>query len=190
MVRFDKRTGALMPTDLGRAASFFYLQHQTIETFNEGLGRRGGGDDVRLLDDGSAAPPFLTDAELLALIASAGEFEHVRLRDDEAKELEKLRGSACAFDVKGDRQTGAGKVNTLLQAWISRAKLESFSLTSDAHYVEQNSSRLARGLFEIVHKKRWARLTARLLDWCLMLDNRIVSRRVVCRPLVGSTLLH
>ena len=42
MVRFDRRTGALMPTDLGRAASFFYLQHDTIEKFNEGLGSTGG----------------------------------------------------------------------------------------------------------------------------------------------------
>jgi hypothetical protein len=31
-----------MPTDLGRAASFFYLQHDTIEAFNEGLGSTGG----------------------------------------------------------------------------------------------------------------------------------------------------
>ena len=41
MVRYDKRTGALMPTDLGRAASHFYLRAATIFAFNEGLGERG-----------------------------------------------------------------------------------------------------------------------------------------------------
>ena len=41
MVRYDQRTGALMPTDLGRAASHFYLRAESIAAFNEGLGERG-----------------------------------------------------------------------------------------------------------------------------------------------------
>ena len=139
-----------------------------------------------MLEDGSPAPPLLSDAELLLLVAQASEFENVKLRDDEAQELEQLRQSVCTVDVKGDRQTSAGKVNTLLQAHLSRAKIESFSLISDAHYVEQNASRLLRGLFEIVSKKRWARLSARLLDWCLMIDHRLWDFQTPLRQMNGA----
>jgi hypothetical protein len=47
-------------------------------------------------------------------------------------------------------------------------------------------NRLLRGLFEIVAKKRWARLTARLLDWCLMLDNRLWDFQSPLRQLSGA----
>jgi activating signal cointegrator complex subunit 3 len=204
MVRFDRRTGALAPTDLGRSASFFYLRHETIDAFNEGLGQRGapgrlaldvgeGANNTknmseeqlaafreqrrrelaaRVLEDGSPAPPSLNDSAILALICGAGEFEHVKLRDDEVVELDKLYQTVCVVRVRGDRHSPVGKVATLLQAHVSRSKIESFSLTSDAMYVEQNAARIVRGLFEIVLKRRWARLASRLLDWCLMLERR------------------
>ena len=35
MIRFDERTGYLHATDLGRTASQFYINHETIEVFNE-----------------------------------------------------------------------------------------------------------------------------------------------------------
>jgi activating signal cointegrator complex subunit 3 len=204
MVRFDRRTGALAPTDLGRSASFFYLRHETIDAFNEGLGQRGAPGNLaldvgegannttnmtpeqlaanreqrrrelaaRVLADGSPAPPSLNDSAILALVCGAGEFEHVKLRDDEVLELDQLYAAVCRVRVRGDRHSPGGKVATLLQAHVSRAKIESFSLTSDAMYVEQNAARIVRGLFEIVLKRRWARLASRLLDWCLMLEHR------------------
>lgn len=45
-----------------------------------------------------------------------------QLRDDEAAELEQLRASCCTIDVRGDRQSSAGKVNTLLQVGSHAAR--------------------------------------------------------------------
>ena len=45
----------------------------------------------RLLQDGSPAPPALNDSAILALICGAGEFEHVKVREEEIDELDKLR---------------------------------------------------------------------------------------------------
>jgi activating signal cointegrator complex subunit 3 len=218
MVRFDRRTGALAPTDLGRAASHFYLRYETIDAFNAGLGQRGapgtlaldvdqGANNTRnmseeqlaalieqrrkalaerVLDDGSPAPPSLNDSGILALVCGAGEFEHVKLRDDEVDELDRLYEKTCTVRLRGDRHSPGGKVGTLLQAHIARAKLESFSLTSDANYVEQNAARIVRGLFEIVLKRRWARLASRLLDWCLMIDKQLWDTQHPLRQLDGA----
>ena len=43
----------------------------------------------------------------------------------------------CAHPVKGGLAQVQGKVNVLLQSQISRARFTSFSLNSDAAYVDQ-----------------------------------------------------
>lgn len=42
------------------------------------------------------------------------------------------------------------------QAYISRARVESFSLTADLMYVSQNAPRIARALFEICLRRGWS----------------------------------
>lgn len=42
-----------------------------------------------------------------------------------------------------------GKVNCLIQSYVSRVKVEGFSLVSDMAYKSQNVTRIARALFEI-----------------------------------------
>jgi hypothetical protein len=37
MIRFDERSGNLAVTELGRIASHYYIQNETIEHFNEKL---------------------------------------------------------------------------------------------------------------------------------------------------------
>lgn len=43
-----------------------------------------------------------------------------------------------------------------LQAWISRARVESFSLTADLMYVSQNAPRIMRAIFEICLRRKWS----------------------------------
>lgn len=43
-----------------------------------------------------------------------------------------------------------------MQAYISRARLESFSLTADLNYVSANAPRIARALFEICLRRGWS----------------------------------
>lgn len=43
-----------------------------------------------------------------------------------------------------------------MQAYISRARVDSFSLTADLMYVSQNAPRIARALFEICLRRGWS----------------------------------
>lgn len=60
-----------------------------------------------------------------------------QVREDELPELEQHLGDSCVTDVKGGVENEYGKVNILLQTYISKASLESFSLISDMSYVAQ-----------------------------------------------------
>ena len=56
-----------------------------------------------------------------------------------------------------------GKVNLLLQVYISRARMEAFSLIADSSYISQNCSRICRALFELCLRRGW-RVSLRLFS--------------------------
>ena len=58
------------------------------------------------------------------------------MREDEISELE-IHQSVCRLPVQGGVENSYGKVNILLQTYISRGAVDSFSLTSDLSYVAQ-----------------------------------------------------
>ncbi|XP_060705593.1 activating signal cointegrator 1 complex subunit 3 isoform X3 [Hemiscyllium ocellatum] len=60
MVRFEERTGYFSITDLGRTASHYYIQYNTIETFNE------------------LFEAHKTEADIFALVSKAEEFEQIK----------------------------------------------------------------------------------------------------------------
>ena len=66
-----------------------------------------------------------------------------------------------------------GKVNCLIQSYISRIRIEGFSLVSDMAYVSQNIGRIARALFEISLKRGWALLSGRLLNICKSIEKQL-----------------
>jgi activating signal cointegrator complex subunit 3 len=61
----------------------------------------------------------------------------------------------------------------LCQAYISQARVQSFSLVSDCMYVAQNSSRLLRGLFEVAIKRGWPHMSSKLLTLANAIDKRL-----------------
>ena len=63
---------------------------------------------------------------------------HTKVREDEISELEILLGD-CWLPVEGGVENSHGKVNILLQTYISQGTVESFSLVSDLAYVAQVS---------------------------------------------------
>ena len=67
----------------------------------------------------------------------------------------------------------SSKVNVLLQTYISRSKVDGFSLISDMTYITDNSVRITRALFEIVLHKNWPLLAGRLLNMAKMLEKRL-----------------
>lgn len=136
MVRFDERSGNIYTAEMGRVASHFYLSKSSIEVYN------------------SLLKPHMNQEDILTMISMSSEFENINVRDDELPELDQLSRS-CNYQVKGGTETKHGKTSVLLQTFVSREKLESFSLIADLNYVSQNAPRLARALFEICMNKGW-----------------------------------
>jgi antiviral helicase SLH1 len=66
--------------------------------------------------------------------------------------------------AQGGTDTSQGKVNILLQAHISKARLEDFALVSDCGYVAQNAGRIIRALLEIAFSRKWANASAVLMN--------------------------
>ena len=69
--------------------------------------------------------------------------------------------------------TSQGKVNILLQSYISRFGLEDFALVSDQAYVAQNAGRIIRTLLEIALSNKWARASYVLAGLSKVIERRM-----------------
>jgi hypothetical protein len=65
------------------------------------------------------------------------------------------------------------KVLVLLECYLRRITVKSFSLISDMAYVAQNVARLIRAMFEIALNKNFANLAKIALNWCKIIDKRL-----------------
>lgn len=59
------------------------------------------------------------------------------MRDDELKELDDLTHMYCEVNPAGGSENIHGKVNILLQTYLSRGRVQAFSLVSDQSYISQ-----------------------------------------------------
>jgi antiviral helicase SLH1 len=158
MIVFNETTEDLRSKDVGRIASQFYVRQSSIEIFN------------------TMMRPRSSDADALAMVSMSGEFDQVQSRDTEEKELSALKEEGYVVtEVKGGFATPHGKTNYLLQAHISRARLEDFTLVSDTNYITQNASRIARALFMIALNRRWGYQCLVLLSLCQSIEHRCWS---------------
>eukprot|EP00055_Hartaetosiga_balthica_P010039 m.41520 g.41520 ORF g.41520 m.41520 type:complete len:2056 (-) comp7002_c0_seq1:116-6283(-) len=156
MIRFQDGLGYMNTTDLGRVASNFYINHESIELYNEHF------------------KASMTDAEILCMVSMSSEFEQIKVREEEVTELQSLYRNCCyILPVKGGYENPHGKVNILLQTYISNYFVSSFSLVSDMNYVAQNAARILRALFEIAMKRNFASVSYKLLTICKAVDRRL-----------------
>jgi pre-mRNA-splicing helicase BRR2 len=96
--------------------------------------------------------PHMNLIDIFRLFALSNEFKFVPIRENEKLELLKFV-ERVPIPVKGTLEEPATKINILLQAYISRFRLEGYDLNSDMVYVTQSASRIMRALFEICLKR-------------------------------------
>ena len=154
LVKYDKRTGKLQATELGRIASHYYITHNSMLTYNHHI------------------QPMVTPIELFRVFALSDEFKYIPVRQDEKLELAKLLGRV-PIPVKESIEEPHAKINVLLQAFISRLKLEGLALMADLVYVTQSAGRILRAIFEICLKKGWSSVARTALDLCKMAEKRM-----------------
>jgi pre-mRNA-splicing helicase BRR2 len=154
LVKYDKKTGRLQPTELGRIASHYYITHSSMLTYNHHI------------------QPSITPIELFRIFALSDEFKFIPVRQDERLELAKLLGRV-PIPVKESIEEPHAKINVLLQAYISRLKLEGLALMADLVYVTQSAGRILRAIFEITLKKGWASVAKTALELCKMAEKRM-----------------
>jgi len=154
LIKYDRKSGNFQVTDLGIVASHYYVTHASMSTYNEHL------------------KPTLGDIELFRLFSLSGEFKYLGVREEERLELEKLL-EKVPIPVKEGIDEPSAKVNVLLQAYISRLRLDGFALLADMVYVTQSAARLMRALYEMSLKRGWAQLAERILNICKMVDKRM-----------------
>ncbi|KAF9483938.1 Sec63-domain-containing protein [Pholiota conissans] len=154
MITYDSQQGQFQITDLGRIAAKYYIRHTSIEVFNK---------EFR---------PKMSEADVLAMLSLSTEFDQIQVRESEIKELEQIM-ERVPCQVKGGTDTSAGKVNILLQGYISRELVDDFSLVSDMAYVAQNGGRIIRALLEIAISKKWSNVTAVLLNMSKAVESRM-----------------
>jgi pre-mRNA-splicing helicase BRR2 len=154
LIRYDRKSGAIQATPLGRVASQFYISHSSMAVYSRHM------------------RPSMSDIELLRLFALSGEFAHITVREEEKLELAKLAGKV-PIPVKESPNEPSAKINILLQAYISRLKLDGFALVADMAFIQQSAARIMRCLFEIALRRNWASLAKLTLAMSNMVANRI-----------------
>ncbi|EGO52973.1 hypothetical protein NEUTE1DRAFT_126385 [Neurospora tetrasperma FGSC 2508] len=154
LIKYDEKTGKLQSTELGRIASHYYISYGSMDTYNKLI------------------QPSITDVELFRVFAQSAEFKYIPVRQEEKLELAKLLAKV-PIPVKESIEEPTAKINVLLQAFISRLKLEGLALMADMVYVTQSAGRILRAIFEITIKKGWASVAKLALNLCKMAEKRM-----------------
>ena len=154
LIKYEESTGRIQSTELGRIASHYYITHNSMTTYNLHI------------------QPSISQIEMFRIFALSEEFKYIPVRQDEKLELAKLL-ARVPVPVKEGIEEPQAKINVLLQAFISRLKLEGLALMADMVYVTQSAGRVLRAVFEICLKKGFAAVAKMALDLCKMAEKRM-----------------
>lgn len=156
LIKYDRKTGNFQMTQIGKVASHYYIKYQSMAIYNENL------------------KPTVNIIDLFRLFSLSNEFKQIPIREEEKKEIEKLLVKV-PVPVKGSMEEPSTKINILLQAYISKFKLDGYAIASDMIYIAQSAGRIMRALFEICIKRSWSNLALICLNVCKMIDKRMWS---------------
>ncbi|ETO25856.1 hypothetical protein RFI_11282, partial [Reticulomyxa filosa] len=168
------------PTDIGRIASHYYIDFETVGTWNETL------------------KPRMSIEEILKAVCSATEFKQLKVREDEESELAKLYNTShcCPYKVLEDHREPVGKSIILLQVHIGRQAhlVRHQTLRNDLLYIDQNAPRVARALFEIALRMGWGALAFDALQMCQVIEHKVwhhltpLRQFVQMKPVLASKI--
>lgn len=155
LVIFDRASGNLKSTELGRIASHYNCTSKTMKLFYDSIHEH------------------TSDIELIRTFSQADEFKDIFVRRGEETDLQTLINQV-PFPIDDKRATpGANKVNALLQVYIFRMNIEGSELICDMHFIKDNAARLARAIHEIVLLKGYAMVSELSFDLCRKIDKRM-----------------
>ncbi|KAG9393364.1 Activating signal cointegrator 1 complex subunit 3 ASCC3 [Carpediemonas membranifera] len=215
VVRYNRRTGSLGITSLGRIASHYYVNCDTVFEFAEMFQLTNEPEEIAThyaaINNGLLASQHekvtsvsfteltaeesrlhsqlaLTHERMIHEFSRSREFESLRVRQDEVKDLTKL-AKECPFPV-GDVQDpeSRAKVSALLQAAVSGKQLthSAHSLMCDQNLIMLSASRIFRAIFEIAITRRNPIVAERTLELCLSTDRLSWFFNSPLRPWVGT----
>jgi pre-mRNA-splicing helicase BRR2 len=95
LIKYDKVSGSLQSTALGKTASHYYIKHQSMQVYSENL------------------KPHMSQIDIFRLFSLSKEFQHVPIRENEKLELQKFI-ERVPVPVKGTLEEPATKINILL----------------------------------------------------------------------------
>jgi len=95
MIKYDKKSGALLATALGKVASHYYIKCDSMQVYNDEL------------------KPQMSNIDLFRLFALSKEFENIPIRENEKIELERFV-DRVPIPIKGGIDETATKINILL----------------------------------------------------------------------------
>lgn len=116
LIKYDTQSTYFQATDLGYISSYNYVTYGTITKYNEYL------------------KPHMGDIDLFWLFSVSEEFRFVEHLKE--KELQRLLSSVPIPVMEGRKEPSA-TITVMLQAYISRWRLEWNSLTSDMDLITQ-----------------------------------------------------
>lgn len=151
---YNKISGAVQPTELGRISSYFYINYESMDVYNSEF-----SETTSLID-------------IFRIFTLSGEFKYFSVRPEEMRELNELY-QRVPIPIKGDVDDPLTKVNILLQAFISNFKLEGFALNADMTFIQQSAGRLIRAMYELCLKKKWSSPTKSLLTLGKCIDKKM-----------------
>ena len=77
MLKYDRKSGVLQSTELGRIASYYFITHQSMLEYNKHL------------------RPSIGHLELFRIFSLSEEFKYIPVREEEKQELAKLLGQSA-----------------------------------------------------------------------------------------------
>ncbi|KPI41227.1 putative helicase mug81 [Cyphellophora attinorum] len=189
MIIFNETTDELKPKDVGRIASHKYIMQDSVEIFNtmmrpqaseadilKMLSMSGEFDQIQSRDTEAQELQRLRSEATVCEVEdkkSAQSSNPAATADTNANVKVKVKGKDNAADQETKTIQNHAKTNILLQAYISRARIEDFTLVSDSNYIAQNAGRICRALFEIALKRGWGHQCLVLLSMCKAIEKRI-----------------